>query len=81
MPSLVPNSPLGCDAEGVAGDKVLVTDLDNVMWRRGNPDVQQYIFAKAAKPAATRTEHDLLGDKAVPDPNIGLDVDGMVVFD
>ncbi|HEX5282436.1 MAG TPA: hypothetical protein VFW28_20330 [Micropepsaceae bacterium] len=25
--------------------------LDNVMWRRGNPDVQQYIFAKAAKPA------------------------------
>jgi hypothetical protein len=25
--------------------------LDNVMWRRGNPDVQQYIFAKSAKPA------------------------------
>jgi len=25
--------------------------LDNVMWRRGNPDVQQYIFAKAPKPA------------------------------
>ena len=24
--------------------------LDNVMWRRGNPDVQQYIFAKPAKP-------------------------------
>jgi len=21
--------------------------LDNVMWRRGNPDVQQYLFAKA----------------------------------
>lgn len=23
--------------------------LDNVMWRRGNPDVQQYIFAKAPR--------------------------------
>lgn len=25
--------------------------LDNVMWRRGNPDVQQFVFAKPAKPA------------------------------
>ena len=24
--------------------------LDNVMWRRGNPDVQRYIFARAAAP-------------------------------
>jgi hypothetical protein len=25
--------------------------LDNVMWRRGNPDVQRYIFARAAAPS------------------------------
>ena len=25
--------------------------LDNVMWRRGNPDVQRYIFARAPAPA------------------------------
>jgi len=38
--------------------------LDNVMWRRGNPDVQQYIFRRPGAPAAASSPQRVTSGQA-----------------
>jgi hypothetical protein len=38
--------------------------LDNVMWRRGNPDVQQYIFKRPGAAAAAQSSQHIISGRA-----------------